>query len=185
MSSLVPLQGSKRRSKPLTEVCNRCHILFDTLDNIYESEKIKLNSELINSVNFNFTRICYQDILPPIIERCIVLDQVNSDEDDIDYSDDYYYFKKKLLINKRLEEIIDIYKEYQMLKLTIENHTGGYPGGTIFTYQKRIKLFRAANKLIYHANKAVQAAQLAVKEAEEIVAIALLDQQFGKNTLNI
>ena len=34
-----------------------------------------------------------------------------------------------------------------------------------------------------NANKAVQAAQLAVKEAEEIVATALLDHQFGKNTL--
>ena len=34
-----------------------------------------------------------------------------------------------------------------------------------------------------NATKAVQAAHLAVKEADEIVATALLDHQFGKNTL--
>ena len=53
-----------------------------------------------------------------------------------------------------------------------------------YEIKKQIKIYRrSCYDACKIATKAVQAAQLAVKEAEEIVATALLDQQFGKNTL--
>ena len=49
--------------------------------------------------------------------------------------------------------------------------------------KQKMCVARMVRMAVHNANKAVQAAQLAVKEADEIVATALLDHQFGKNTL--